>query len=535
VEAKKRSIGSAGPWSIGTVALCSILGGFLGGGVTGVEAADGEQALDKSLQSFTRVFRAVEENYAEKVTPDKAIYQGAIPGMLRTLDPHSNFYDPRTMALMRESQRGQYFGLGMSVGPSGPWTRVGHAFTGSPALKAGLRPGDLLQEVNGVSIKGKTTTDVVDLLKGPRGTQAVLKVQRDGVPDLMTFSVTRDSIERRSVEEAFFFRPGVAYLAINEFTENTSREMEENLARLGEENIKQLILDLRDNHGGLLNEGVAVAEHFLQRDQAIVSHKGRSSQERNYYAKRGSKRDYPIVVLVDRDTASAAEIVSGALQDHDRGWVMGEQTFGKGLVQTVYQLPDKTGLALTTAHYYTPSGRLIQRDYSKSSFFEYYYSRRDGSSAKPNEGDVAKTDSGRTVYGGNGITPDEKFESPKAGKLWIEMAKASPADPLPSQFARLHFNKTNPRYARGYRPTPELMREFQTFLKEKNVNYTEADWKEAEEQLTARLRWEIHLIGYGFEVARTISHEDDLQVKAALNSFKKAEELLKISKKVASK
>lgn len=518
--------------SLLVIALCSILGGFFGSRVTSVSAAGSEEELNKSLKDFTRVLRAVEENYADKVTPDKAIYQGAIPGMLRTLDPHSSFYDPRLYAIQRENQRGQYFGVGMSVQPKGPYTKVVYAFSKSPALRAGLRPGDMIVAVNGKQTKGLTTNEVVDLLKGPRGTEVAITVEREAQPAPLTFRVVRDAIERRSVEEAFFVKPGIAYLAITEFNENTSREMEDNLRRLGEDNIKGLILDLRDNHGGLLTEGVAVTEHFLQRGQQIVSHKGRSSPERGYVARKVGRTDYPIVVVVDRDTASAAEIVSGALQDHDRAWIFGEQTFGKGLVQTVYNLPDQTGLALTTAHYYTPSGRLIQRDYSKSSFFDYYYSRRDN--GKPNEGDVAKTDSGRTVYGGNGISPDEKWTAPKPTKLVLDMFRLSgPLDNLVSKFVRLYFSKNNPNLAMGTRPNELLMNDFREFIKKEGAVYSDADWAASEEWFKGRIRSEMHLAAFGFEASRRISVEDDPQIKAAVDSLPKAVALLEKAQKVA--
>src|SRR5207244_5227580 len=214
--------------------------------------------------------------------------------------------------------------------------------------------------------------------------------------------------------------PGVGYMHVNGFNETTEREVSEALDSFGD--LKGLILDLRGNPGGLLSEGVGVADKFLKKGQLIVSHHGRASAEKRYIAQHGnSGKDYPVVVLVNRLTASAAEIVSGAIQDHDRGLIVGEVTFGKGLVQTVYPLSENTGLALTTAHFYTPSGRLIQRDYTNTSFYNYYYNRQEGGTK--NMQDVKMTDSGRTVYGGGGITPDEKFIPPKANKFQTELLR----------------------------------------------------------------------------------------------------------------
>ena len=232
-------------------------------------------------------------------------------------------------------------------------------------------------------------------------------ISREGQDQPLTFNVIRDEISRKSVKDGIWMKPGIAYVDIEQFNENTSKELEDTLKKLGENNINGLVLDLRANPGGLLNEGVAVADQFLQKGQTIVSHRGRASPEKTYTARNGNDgHDYPIVVLVNRYSASAAEIVAGALQDHDRAWILGDNTFGKGLVQTVYPLSENTGLALTTAKYYTPSGRLIQRDYTNVSFFDYYY-RKD--TATRNMQDVKMTDSGRTVYGGGGISPDEKF------------------------------------------------------------------------------------------------------------------------------
>src|ERR1039457_3442495 len=392
------------------VFACSIVGGIYGPKLEVASAATEPEDLDLDVRNFSKVLSLVEANFADKVSADKTVYKGAIPGMLRTLDPHSNFFDAREYQLMREEQKGHYYGVGMQVSPQpNGKTAVKAPFPGSPAYKVGLRPGDVLISVNDKSTEGLNTTEIADMLKGPRGTTVKIVISREGVADLMVFTVIRDEISRKSVQDAFWIKPGYAYLKILIFGEITGREMEDNLKRLGESSIKGLVLDLRGNPGGLLNQGVAVADHFLAKNALIVSHRGRSAPEKAYVAEHGNHgRECPMVVLVNRFSASAAEIVSGALQDHDRALILGETTFGKGLVQTVYPLSDNTGLALTWAHFYTPSGRLIQRDYAGKSFYEYYFHRDENAR---NPVDVKMTEGGRTVYGGGGITPDEKYET----------------------------------------------------------------------------------------------------------------------------
>ena len=504
-----------------------MLGGLYGPTISGASAASSQDDINTSLKSFTKVLSVVEDNFAEKVTPDKTIYKGAIPGMVRTLDPHTNFFDPKDYQLLREDQKGHYYGVGMTVAPRNGKTIVMAPFEGSPAYKAGIRPGDAILEVNDKKTDGLSTTEVADLLKGPRGTQVQVVVGREGVEKPITFNITRDEIPRKSVEDAFWLKPGIAYLDIQSFNENTSREMEDNLKRLGEDNIHGLVLDLRENPGGLLNEGVAVADHFLQKGQIIVSHRGRASAEKPYIARHGNGgRNYPVVVLVNRYSASAAEIVAGALQDHDRAWILGDQTFGKGLVQTVYPLSDNTGLALTTAHFYTPSGRLIQRDYSNQSFYSYYYGKHEDSK---NLQDVKPTDSGRTVYGGGGITPDEKFLPAKANKFQTEVLRKYAFFNFTAKFFGGHDAKLP---SKEWVPDQTVMEDFHAFLMKEGAQFTEAEWSENIDWTRQQLRREMFITAFNVEEARKVAVQNDPMVIRALDSIPKAKALLETSKKL---
>jgi carboxyl-terminal processing protease len=511
------------------VVLCSVVAGVFGPGLTRVSAATSgpEEDLKASIHQFTKIYEVVENNFADKVTSDKGIYKGSIPGMLRTLDPHSNFFDPKDFQALKDDQSGHYYGVGMTVAPRNGKTIVVAPFGGSPAYKAGLRAGDAILEVNDKKTDTLTTPEVADLLKGPRGTKVSVTVAREGADKPITFNIVRDEIPRYSVEEAFWLKPGIAFLKITAFNENTSQEMEENLKRLGETNIKGLVLDLRENPGGLLNEGVAVAGHFLRKGEVVVSHRGRASAEKPYLA-RGSAngQSYPIVVLVNQFSASAAEIVSGALQDHDRGWILGETTFGKGLVQTVYPLDDNTGLALTTAHYYTPSGRLIQRDYSNISFLDYYYGKRTDTK---NLQDVKSTDGGRTVYGGGGITPDEKYTPPKYNKFQQDILR---------KFAFFNFSakwfgaRSEAKLPKGWEPDASVVNEFRDYLKTQDIAFTDADWNDNRAWIGQQLKREMYATGFSFEESQKVAIETDPEVAKAIDAMPQARALLDSSKKL---
>jgi len=508
------------------VFACSIVGGIYGPKLEVASAASEPEDLDVDVRNFSKVLSLVEANFADKVSADKTVYKGAIPGMLRTLDPHSNFFDAREYQLMREEQKGHYYGVGMQVSPQpNGKTTVKVPFPGSPAYKVGLRPGDVLVSVNDKSTEGLNTTEIADMLKGPRGTTVKIVVSREGASDLMVFTVIRDEISRKSVQDAFWIKPGYAYLKILTFGETTSREMEDNLKRLGESSIKGLVLDLRENPGGLLNQGVAVADHFLAKNALIVSHRGRSAPEKAYVAEHGNHgREYPMVVLVNRFSASAAEIVSGALQDHDRALILGETTFGKGLVQTVYPLSDSTALALTWAHFYTPSGRLIQRDYAGKSFFDYYFHRDENAR---NPVDVKMTEGGRTVYGGGGITPDQKYDTPKMDRLESQLYR----DGL-FNFTRSYFGTHAASLPQGWMPDAAILEDLRGYLHKHGATFTDAQFNADHDWIVRNLAREMYTTAFNVDVADQFYEQTDPEVARAVDSMPKAIALLESAKKI---
>jgi carboxyl-terminal processing protease len=353
-------------------------------------------------------------------------------------------------------------------------------------------------------------------------------VSREGSDQPVTFSVIRDEISRSSVKNAIWLKPGIAYVFVEQFTENTSQELEDSLKKLGENNIHGLVLDLRENPGGLLNAGIAVADKFLQKGQTIVSHHGRSSPEKVYTARNGNHgHEYPIVVLVNSRSASAAEIVAGALQDHDRAWILGETTFGKGLVQTVYPLSENTGLALTTYQYYTPSGRFIQRDYSNKSFFDYYYHKDE----PKNMQDVKMTDSGRTVYGGGGITPDEKYAQPKLDRLQIQISMKWAF----FNFTRYYFGQHDAKLPKGWSPDATTLNEFHDYLMKQNYDFTEAEFTQDTDWITRLLKREMYITAFNIDESERVGIEGDPEVERAIEAMPKAKALVDSARKVLVK
>ncbi|HEX5481152.1 MAG TPA: S41 family peptidase [Terriglobia bacterium] len=507
-------------------ALCGVCQQQTG---TAAPAHAHDAEIQSSLKAFSAVYGVVEKNYATPVSPDVALYGpsdsnvvGAIPGMLRILDPHSNFFDPKQFAKMREEMQGNYYGVGMQIAPRPNKmgkivTVVDEPLPGSPAFRAGLRPGDVISAVDGKDTLSLDTTTVANLLRGPRGTVVHVSVLREGSAKPLEFTLTRERITTHSVDAAFMLRPGTAYIHINTFNETTNPELTAALDRLGEQNIKDLVLDLRGNHGGLLNQAVRVASHFLRKNQLVVYHYGRSSPQQKYYAVKGEQGpEYPIIVLIDSGTASAAEIVTGALQDHDRALVMGQDSFGKGLVQTEFPLSDNTMLLLTTARYYTPSGRLIQRDYSKISLYDYY----NHYDPTPHT-QVRMTDGGRQVYGGGGITPDVAVPAPKLNSVQQKLVGAGAF----FDFGR-HYLARHKTISADFKPNGKVIDEFRKFAASDGVSLSAQDIKDNEAFIRKRIRVQLVRTIYGEDAATRLSAENDPLVQKALGSFDQAHQLL---------
>jgi carboxyl-terminal processing protease len=479
----------------------------------------------EQLGTYTHLLSLVQMRAAEAVEARVPI-EGSIRGMLRTMDPHSNYLDPEDYRHMLEEQHGSFSGLGIVISkPSQdqPLTVIS-PLEGTPAWNAGIRAGDVISQIEGVDTLDMTIDEALRRLKGPRATRVSITVTRPGLDEILHFTITRDDIPTNSIRQALMVRPGIGYIKVENFTRTTDRELEDKLRLLQKQGMNRLILDLRRNPGGLLEQAVRVADRFLRKDQLVVYTRGRINGADQEFRATGSagKIDVPLVILVDKYSASASEIVAGAVQDHDRGLIVGETTWGKGLVQTVYPLSQDAALALTTARYYTPSGRLIQRDYNS---LEDYLSHDEEEDAQPRSSkDVRRTDGGRPVYAGGGIRPD--------------VIVRDPIPPFIDRLARgqaffhfaVQFNTRNKGLTRTFEVTPAVLDDFGRFLDTRKVRWTPAEMTEHADRVKGEIKEAIFSALWGFEEAYRVHVETDLQIQKALDLFPEAQNLARLGR-----
>lgn len=518
----------------GFVAVAFLLCGGILGGLLGDRVQADPQPVDDGLWTFGRVLALVEDQYVAPVDPETLV-DDAIVGMLTTLDPHSNYLNAVDFAEMRDEQRGKFSGLGIQItkrGADKPLTIIA-PIDGTPAHRAGLMSGDAISHIEGQPTAEMTVQDAVRMLKGDKGTEVTITIQRPSLADPFDVTIERDDIPIESIRVAFMVDEQTGLIRIANFTSTTAEELDQAIADLTGQGMKRLILDLRGNPGGLLDQAVQVSERFVPAGKLIVYTRGRiAGADQDYVARRGVERcDFPLVVLVDGSSASASEIVSGAIQDHDRGLVVGETTFGKGLVQRVIPLRYGGALAVTTAKYYTPSGRLIQRDFSD---LEEYYLHRVGDDeegpsapaaepeerAEDSEAQVFLTASGREVYGGGGIRPDYIVKAEMAPEILSRMTRQN----MIFDFSVLYVSR-HPGLQKGFRVDQELLAELKEFLREREFDFDDETFRASEDLIRLRLRAQIARVKWDQVEESRIFAEMDPQIRRARELFDEAADL----------
>ena len=521
------------------IVVSALVGGFFG---RNAQATDDK--IPEHYKTFSAAVSAIEETYVEKVESD-AIVTSAIRGMLGTLDPHSSYFTPQEYARMRERQEGRYYGIGVSIVSLDNDITAVVVFEGSPAYKKGIRSGDIISKVAGESAKGWTTEKAMSVLRGPKGTPVQIEIKRRGYEQLIPVELIRDEVYIPTVPAYFMVDATTGYIRMQDFGENTDHDVKHALHELASKGMRRLLFDIRQNPGGPLDQAIKVANEFLPRNKLIVYTRGRiPNSDQDYKATEDSEfTDVPVVILANRNSASAAEIVTGALQDHDRAYVVGETTFGKALVQSIYRISGNAGLALTTAHYYTPSGRLIQRPWD-ATFDEYLsYSLKDQDVVRPHsESDLKHTDSGRPVYSGGGVEPDRRLAGPIEGFN-------------PGRFGRtLYARQTFERYAQRFtaegdtriggtvtgagRKTVKsnfvvddaMVADFKEQLKSDRIKIDEEAFTKEIDFIRAMIRFRIDEAVFGIAEARRHLILIDPQAQLAMQMFGEAQKLLELNK-----
>jgi carboxyl-terminal processing protease len=462
--------------------------------------------LETQVKRFVDAFAIVESEAADPVSPEKAFYEGAIPGLLRRLDPHSVFFDPGQFDQLKKMETSTQKGFGSVVSILPGRIIVLQTLPGTPSAKSGMAPGDEILSINGYAIDRLDMDQMIALLTQSRQQPARLAVRRPGNARVLDFVLTPEEMQAPSVERAFQLKPGVGYLRVASFDEKTGEQIKEAIEKLGGAKLKGLVLDLRNNPGGLLPAALYTAALFLEPGQKILSVRGRKVDEQDQTVPPGSvPYGFPMAVLINAKSASASEIVSGALQDHDRATIIGEPSYGKGLVQSVFPLSDSTGIALTTALYYTPSGRSIQRPLKGAEV------ALSATASHPNKQSEFRTDSGRTVKGGGGIQPDYEVypEAPTRLRAVLEASGSF------TTFAIDYFKK-HPDIPRDFEVSGALLDDFKLFLSERSIQPGIGDWSTDRDSIRNRLKAEIFNQAFGVEKGDEVEAQRDVLILKAL-------------------
>jgi carboxyl-terminal processing protease len=455
--------------------------------------------LDSALKRFTELISIVETQAADPVNTQQSVYQGAIPGMLRTLDPHSIFFDPDQNEQLKQMENSERKGFGTVVSVLPGRVIVLQALPGTPSAKAGLQPGDEIVAVNNVVLAQLQFDQIVGYLGESHQHRAQLIVRRPGNARPLQFVLDPELLDSPSVDRAFLLQPGIGYIRVTGFDPQTARQLKDAIEKLGGDKLKGLVLDLRDNPGGVVQAALESASYFLKPGQKILSVKGRSIEDQSAEVpKTATPYLFPLAVLVNGKSASASEILTGALQDHDRAVVIGEPSFGKGLVQNVFPLTGNTALALTTAFYYTPSGRSIQKPLPS------------GHLEIEKQVDQFQTDAGRTVIGGGGIQPDVAVGPEPLTRLRVALDASGILTAFATDYIQKHDTKPD------FEITPALLEEFQVYAGQRNIQPSVGEWATERSWLQSRLKQEIFNQALGVAKGDEVEAQRDPAVRAAV-------------------
>ena len=520
------------------IGLCLVVAATLVGGALGEKLPAGADRDMPSLDEYADILTTLSDWAPEAVPADKVVY-ASIHGMLSRLDPHTAFLEPDDYAAMREKQQGSFFGLGIQIQKRMGKITVIAPMEGTPAFKLGIRAGDIITHIEDEELKEEISTDeVVRKLRGPKGTQVTITIRRAGIDEPIRMTITRAEIPTRAVPYAFMITPETGYIFLRDFTHKSSRELTAAMENLEKQGMKRLMLDIRGNPGGVLDQAVDISDIFLGKGDKVVYTRGRtSSSAQDFFAPgEGPHFDKPLVVLVNRGSASASEIVAGAIQDHDRGLIVGQRTWGKGLVQSVYTLPYGAGLALTTARYYTPSGRWIQRDYSD--LLAYVNPEDPDAGGAEKSADETKktgqpfyTDAGRIVYAAGGITPDVLVKNNFDSKLVTQLLARNMFFNFAVQWLPKH--KDVPQ---DLQVTPALRQEFFKFVEDSKFSTAaelERQWSEEPNKglLDYAMRIDMANVRFGLEAGWKVRASGDAQVQRGLTLFDEAARVAALPKK----
>ena len=465
---------------------------------------DPAAGLAEDLKKLVDVFTILDQQAADPVSPDQAFYQGAIPGMLRTLDPHSIFFDPDQFQQLQQMQRSESRGFGTIVSINPGRVTILQTMEGSPSARSGLSAGDEILAINNIPLGRLVPDQLVQVLSQARQQAAVLDVRKPGNARAFRLTLSPELIDAPSVDRAFQIEPGIGYLRIKSFEEPTAKLVQATIEKLGGESLKGLVIDLRANPGGAVQAAVDVASLFLQPGQVVFTVRSRTEQKQEARVPALAKPyTFPVAVLMDQMSASAAEILAGALQDHDRAAVLGEPSYGKGIVQNVFPLSGNTGLALTVAFYYTPSGRSLQKPLESGSL---------NVAAKATPG-VFHTDAGRAVRGGGGIQPDIAIQPPQVSRLVYVLEISGALTAFAGEYVQAHDIRDN------FDVTPNLLDELKVYLSARKIQPGVAEWLRDRDLIQSKLKQEIVNLKFGVEKGDQIEMRRDLVVQRAVQSL----------------